>query len=158
MSIAGSSAGDVPFFAVLHDRERDNFFAAQSSEVAMRRERMTRIGVCVLLLGTVALTGCRLAEHGRRAAIDAFASFVLDSVVQAPLSQPAPQIHGGQALLPVRVAAAVPPPKDRQECLSSMELPKPRMVAIDLTLARGMRGQIVRRIVVITAPQPPATL
>jgi len=124
----------------------------------MRRERATRIGVCVLLLATVVLTGCRLAEHGRRAAIDAFASFVLDSVVQAPLSQPAPQIHGGQALLPVRVAAAVPPPGDRQECLSSMEmLPAPRMVAIDLTLARGMRGQIVRRIIVI-APQPPATL
>jgi hypothetical protein len=57
----------------------------------MRRERTTRIGVCVLLLATVALTGCRLAEHGRRAAIDAFASFVLDSVFQAPLTQAGPK-------------------------------------------------------------------
>ncbi|HEV2719630.1 MAG TPA: hypothetical protein VG323_06400 [Thermoanaerobaculia bacterium] len=96
----------------------------------------------MLLLATVgALTGCRLAEHGRRAAIDAFASFVLDSVLRvqkaAPLTQAAPS--GGQALLPVpRVAAAqpVPPPAhDRHECLSSTELPKPvsRLVSVDLT-------------------------
>lgn len=56
----------------------------------MRQERTARIGLCVLLLATVALTGCRFAEHGRRAAIDAFASFVLDSVSQAPLTQAAP--------------------------------------------------------------------
>jgi hypothetical protein len=55
----------------------------------------------VLLLATVALTGCRFAEHSRRAAIDAFASFVLDSVSQAPLTQAAPKLGGGQALLPV---------------------------------------------------------
>ncbi len=70
----------------------------------MRRERATRIGVCVLLLATGALTGCRLAEHGRRAAIDAFASFVLDSVFQAPLTQPAPKTRSG------RVVATIPVP------------------------------------------------
>jgi len=136
----------------------------------MRRERATRIGVCVLLLATVALTGCRLAEHGRRAAIDAFASFVLDSVFQAPLTQAAP-LRGRQALLPVPVVAPIP---DRQECLSSVELPKPqpRIASIDLapavpavvvwrvkrvemrmTLAE-LRG---RRIIVIARPDP-ATL
>ena len=71
----------------------------------MRRERATRIGVCVLLLATVALTGCRLAEHGRRAAIDAFASFVLDSVFQAPLTQAAPKRP------PRRAVAVTPLPK-----------------------------------------------
>jgi hypothetical protein len=105
----------------------------------MRRERMTRIGVCVLLLGTVALTGCRLAEHGRRAAIDAFASFVLGSVLQAqkaaPLTQARVDFHGGQALLPVPSASKATA-KDRQECLSSIEItlpaPQPRIAAIDL--------------------------
>jgi hypothetical protein len=127
----------------------------------MRRERTTRIGVCVLLLATVALTGCRFAEHGRRAAIDAFASFVLDSVFQAPLTQPAPKLSGGQALLPV---LRVPPPVDRQECLSSTEpvpLPPPRPhIAIDLApaqLCRLTRVEArIRRIIVI-APDP-ATL
>ena len=106
----------------------------------MRRERMTRIGVCVLLLAAVALTGCRLAEHGRRAAIDAFASFVLDSVLQvqkaAPLTQA--RVSGRQAPLPVApvapVAAAVPV-QTRQECPSSIEiqLPTPQSrIAIDL--------------------------
>jgi len=50
----------------------------------------------VLLFATVVLTGCRLAEHGRRAAIDAFASFVLDSVFRmqsaAPLTEKAPAV------------------------------------------------------------------
>jgi len=146
----------------------------------MRRERATRIGVCVLLLATVVLTGCRLAEHGRRAAIDAFASFVLDSVFQAPLTQPAPKLGGGQAPPPV-LSAEVPPPVDRRGRLSSTELPKPRIIAIDLTPATcrlsriskadvarlrvearmtvaELRGQTVRRIVVIAAPEPPATL
>src|ERR1051326_4464360 len=148
----------------------------------MRRERATRIGVCVLLLATVVLTGCRLAEHGRRAAIDAFASFVLDSVLQAPLSQPAPNVSGGQAPAPV-LSAVVPPPGDRHECLSSIEplpLPPPRIVAIDLTPAcrrlphmpkadaARLRGEArmnvaelrARRIVVVApiAPEPPATL
>jgi hypothetical protein len=149
----------------------------------MRRERATRIGVCVLLLATVVLTGCRLAEHGRRAAIDAFASFVLDSVVQAPLTQPAPKVSRGQAAAPVLASAIPPPPADRRGRLSSIEtLPAPRIVAIDLAPAcrvqritvadiarirvearmtvaemRGLHGQVVRRIVVI-APEPPATL
>ena len=130
----------------------------------MRRERATRIGVCVLLLATVALTGCRLAEHGRRAAIDAFASFVLDSVFQAPLTQPAPKVaRVGQALLPV---LSVPPPKDRHECLSYTEpLPPPRsrVASIDLVPAAPavlcrvkvrmaiaeLRGLKARRIVVV---------
>jgi len=84
--------------------------------------------------------------------------------------------------MPVPSVAAVPPPADRQECLSSIELPKPRIVAIDLTPAAcrlsrivtkadvarlrvearmtvaELRGQTVRRIVVIAAPEPPATL
>jgi hypothetical protein len=139
----------------------------------------------VLLLATVALTGCRLAEHGRRAAIDAFASFVLDSVFQAPLTQPAPKVACvGQALLPV---LRVPPPEDRQECLSYTEpvpLPPPqpriasialapsasaelcrvkRVYAFDAARARlearmalaELRGLTVRRIVVI-APDPAA--
>jgi len=141
----------------------------------MRRERATRIGVCVLLFATVVLTGCRLAEHGRRAAIDAFASFVLDSVFQAPLTQPPPV---RQALMPVR-SAELPPPAARH---TPIPLPQPRIVAIDLTpgaakvlcrvqrigaadVARlrvearmtvaELRG---RRIVVIEAPEPPATL
>ena len=108
----------------------------------MRRERTTRFGVCVLLLAAVALTGCRIAEHGRRAAIDAFASFVLDSVFRmqqaAPLTQALP-VRGGQALMPVPPravdAAPVPPPvPDRQECLSSTKLPtpKPLIASIDL--------------------------
>ena len=99
----------------------------------MRRERATRIGVCVLLLATVALTGCRFAEHGRRAAIDAFASFVLDSVFQAPLTQPAPKTR------PARVAAAIPVPP------APTPLPKPHL-------------RICRvRIIVIAHPDP-ATL
>lgn len=149
----------------------------------MRRERATRIGVCVLLLATVVLTGCRLAERGRRAAIDAFASFVLDSVYQAPLTQAAPK-H----------LAASSPTQQRHECLSStatkpkpeikpLPLPAPRMAAIDLTpaacrLPRVNLGELARvrlearmalaevrgqgfvqvRRVVIVAPQPPATL
>jgi hypothetical protein len=118
----------------------------------------------VLLLATVALTGCRLAEHGRRAAIDAFASFVLDSVFQAPLTQPAPKVaRVGQALLPV---LRVPPPEDRHECLSYTEpLPPPRsrIASIDLVPAAPavfrrvkvrmalaeLRGLKVRRIVVV---------
>ena len=78
----------------------------------------------VLAAATVALTGCRFAEHSRRAAIDAFASFVLDSVSQAPLTQAAPKLGRGQALLPVpvRLAAVPPPAHDRQECLSSTEM------------------------------------
>lgn len=103
----------------------------------MRRERMTRIGVCVLLLAAVALTGCRLAEHGRRAAIDAFASFVLDSVLQvqkaAPLTQA--RVSGRQAPLPVAAVAAAVPVQTRQECPSSIEiqLPTPQSrIAIDL--------------------------
>ena len=128
----------------------------------MRRERATRIGVCVLLLATVALTGCRLAEHGRRAAIDAFASFVLDSVFQAPLTQPAP-IRGRQALLPVPVVAPEPLP---------LPLPQPRIASIDLApavpaavLCRVKRVEVRmtlaelrgRRIIVIARPDP-ATL
>jgi len=58
----------------------------------------------VLLLATVALTGCRLAEHGRRAAIDAFASFVLDSVFQ--MQKAAPLTQG-----PGRAVAVTPLPK-----------------------------------------------
>ena len=50
----------------------------------MRRERATRIGVCVLLLAAVALTGCRLAEHGRRAAIDAFVKENGVAILMAP--------------------------------------------------------------------------
>ena len=77
-----------------------------------------------------------MAEHGRRAAIDAFASFVLDSFSSAPLTQAKPKLHGGQALVPVPVrTAAVSSPahtEDRQECLSSMEIalpaPQPRIV------------------------------
>lgn len=104
----------------------------------MRRERMTRIGVCVLLLAAVAMTGCRLAEHGRRAAIDAFASFVLGSVLEAQQAAPLRQAHinGGQALVPVPVASksAVPPAaEDKKECLSSIEIPAPvTRIAIDL--------------------------
>lgn len=102
----------------------------------MRRERTARIGVCVLLLATVVLTGCRFAEHGRRAAIDAFASFVLDSVFQAPLTQPAPKVARVRpALMPVP-SAEIPPPVDRRERLSTTELPplpQPRIAAIDLT-------------------------
>jgi hypothetical protein len=127
----------------------------------------------VLLLATVALTGCRFAEHGRRAAIDAFASFVLDSVFQAPLTQPAPKVaRVGQALLPV---LRVPPPEDRHECLSyteSLPPPQPRIASIDLApavpamlLCRVKRVEVRmalaelrgRRIVVIARPDP-ATL
>jgi hypothetical protein len=98
----------------------------------------------VLLLATVVLTGCRLAEHGRRAAIDAFASFVLDSVFQAPLTQPAPKV------------ARVPPPRDRQECLSYTE-PVCRVKRVEVRMALAeLRGLKVRRIIVI-APDP-ATL
>ena len=129
----------------------------------MRRERATRIGVCVLLLATVALTGCRFAEHGRRAAIDAFASFVLDSVFQAPLTQPAPKLSRGQALLPVPVVAPEPLP---------LPLPQPRIASIDLApavpaavLCRVKRVEVRmtlaelrgRRIIVIARPDP-ATL
>ena len=99
----------------------------------MRRERATRIGVCVLLLATVALTGCRLAEHGRRAAIDAFASFVLDSVFQAPLTQPAPKTRPG------RVVATIPVPP------APTPLPKPHL-------------RICRVRIIVIAPPDPATL
>src|SRR5690242_14974852 len=102
----------------------------------MRRERTARIGVCVLLLATVTLlTGCRLAEHGRRAAIDAFASFVLDSVLRvqsaAPLTQAKPlpanvECAGHAGAL---TAAARPPHSTKP-----IPLPAPvsRIVSIDL--------------------------
>src|SRR6266545_4415906 len=96
---------------VLHPSKRDNFLGRRSSEVAMRRERATRIGVCVLLLAAVALTGCRVAEHSRRAAIDAFASFVLDSVFRmqaaAPLEQARSGGVGGARTLPPRPLATL---------------------------------------------------
>src|ERR1051325_10929276 len=104
----------------------------------MRREWTTRIGVCVLLLAAVAMTGCRLAEHGRRAAIDAFASFVLGSVLEAQQAAPLTQarIHGGEAPLPVPVAskaAVAPPAKDKHECTASIAMPAPvTRIAIDL--------------------------
>ena len=106
----------------------------------MRRERMTRIGVCVLLLGTVALTGCRLAEHGRRAAIDAFASFVLGSISQAPLTQAKPQFSGAQPAPQSQVAAAAAPAHDVQKCPSStaaieLPTPQPRIASINLAPA-----------------------
>ena len=119
----------------------------------MRRERTTRIGVCVLLLATVALTGCRFAEHSRRAAIDAFASFVLDSVSRAPLTQAAPvNVSRGQAIVPV-LAAAVPPPaaQARQACPTSIniELPKPqpRIATIDLAPAAAAIARVNRFVV-----------
>jgi hypothetical protein len=115
----------------------------------MRRERTTRIGVCVLLLATVALTGCRFAEHSRRAAIDAFASFVLDSVSQAPLTQAAPsKVSGGQASVPVLAAAAVTPPsaQARQECVVSINIalpkPQPRIASIDLAPAAAAMARV----------------
>jgi hypothetical protein len=96
---------------------------------------MTRIGVCVLLLAAVAMTGCRLAEHGRRAAIDAFASFVLGSVLEA--QQAAPLTQGtaktasvecvGQAAAAVPTAAARPP-----HSITPLPLPRPHIAAIDL--------------------------
>jgi len=48
-----------------------------------------RLRACLMLLAIVALTGCRYAEHSRRVASDAFASFVLESLlrVQTPLTQ-----------------------------------------------------------------------
>src|SRR5438128_548127 len=118
----------------------------------MRRERATRIGVCVLLLATVALTGCRLAEHGRRAAIDAFASFVLDSVFQAPLTQPAPKtrrhVTPSVSEGPGRAVAAIavpPAPPGPSLTLGVTPLPKPHL-------------RICRvRIIVIARPDP-ATL
>jgi hypothetical protein len=132
----------------------------------------------VLLLATVALTGCRFAEHQRRAAIDAFGSFVLGSVFEMQKAAPLKQARfrcGGEAPLPVR---SVPPPEDRQECLSSTELPKPqaRLAAISLVPAEAclvrrvhvvdaarvrlevrmalaeLRGERVRRIVVVADP------
>lgn len=66
--------------------------------------RMRKRAPLLLLLATVvALTGCRFAERSRRVASDAFASFVLESLLrmQTPLTQgtvqrsssaPAPQI------------------------------------------------------------------
>ena len=109
----------------------------------MRRERATRIGVCVLLLATVALTGCRLAEHGRRAAIDAFASFVLDSVSQAPLTQAAPttvaRVTPSVSEGPGRVVAAIPVPP------APTPLPKPHL-------------RICRVRIIVIAPPDPATL
>ncbi len=54
----------------------------------------------MLLLATVVLTGCRFAERGRRAAIDAFASFVLDSVFQMQKAAPLTQAHVGATPLP----------------------------------------------------------
>lgn len=105
----------------------------------------------MLLFATVALTGCRLAEHGKRAAIDAFASFVLGSISRAPLTQPAPKLAGRQALMPVAVAsmpAAAPPAQDKHECLSSTEMPQPRVVAIDLTPAAAQIARVKRFVVV----------
>ena len=109
----------------------------------MRRERMTRFGVCVLLLAAVALTGCRIAEHGRRAAIDAFASFVLDSVFQmqkaAPLTQAAPKV----APKPVvecagQIAAPAPAAQPAHSTVVPLRLPvpQPRIASIDLAPAQ----------------------
>ena len=117
----------------------------------MRRERATRIGVCVLLFATVALTGCRLAEHGKRAAIDAFASFVLGSISRAPLTQPAPKLSGAPALTPAPVASAsvaAPPAPDRHECPFSTTLPQRRVVTIDLTPAAARIARVRHFIVV----------
>jgi len=105
----------------------------------MRRERTTRIGVCVLLFATVALTGCRFAEHGRRAAIDAFASFVLGSISQAPLTQAKPQFSGAQPAPQSQVAAAPALAHDVQKCplSATIELPtpQPRIASINLAPA-----------------------
>jgi hypothetical protein len=107
----------------------------------------------VLLLATVALTGCRFAEHSRRAAIDAFASFVLDSVSRAPLTQTAPAtVSRGQASVPV-LAAAVPPPAApaRPECLTSIRIelptPQPRIASIDLAPAAAAVARVNRFVV-----------
>lgn len=117
----------------------------------MRRERTTRIGVCVLLLATVSLTGCRLAEHGRRAAIDAFGSFVLDSVFQMQSTAPLRQKSAAPPKV-ARLAAATPAPKPCP--LAAMNLvvvneplplpaPRPRIAAVDLA-PRAVAAEVCR--------------
>ena len=123
----------------------------------MRRERTTRIGVCALLLATVALTGCRFAEHGRRAAIDAFASFVFNSVSQAPLTQAAPAKASRAAaapaaseaprrVCPVALAATAVPPTTAP---AALPFPQPRIVSIDLAPAAARIAR-VKQIVICT--------
>ena len=101
----------------------------------------------MLLLATaVVLTGCRVAEHGRRAAIDAFASFVLDSVLRvqqaAPLTQAAPPTqanvecagHAGA------LTAAARPPH------STKPLPLPRPVSLVASVDLAPKVELCRTI------------
>lgn len=110
----------------------------------------------MLLLATVALTGCRFAEHGRRAAIDAFASFVFNSVSQAPLTQAAPAKASRAAAAPaaseaprrvcpvaLAAAAAVPPTP------AALPFPQSRIVSIDLAPAAARIAR-VKQIVICT--------
>jgi hypothetical protein len=108
----------------------------------------------VLLLATVALTGCRFAEHGRRAAIDAFASFVFNSVSQAPLTQAAPAKASRAAAspaageaprrgCPIALAATAP------AAPAALPFPQPRIVSIDLAPAAARIAR-VKQIVICT--------
>ena len=115
----------------------------------MRRERTARIGMCVLLFATVALTGCRLAEHGRRAAIDAFASFVLDSLSRTPLHEKAPAV--ARAAVPpaaVRVAEALPAPNPTPDP-DPLPLPDPQpRITINLAPSAAVAVCQIRRIAI----------
>jgi len=84
--------------------------------------RMRKRAPLLLLLALIALTGCRFAEHSRRVASDALASFVLESLlrIQTPLAQgtvqrsslpPAPQVHAAAP-----AATVAPPPVEVAAC------------------------------------------
>ncbi|HEY6138756.1 MAG TPA: hypothetical protein VI670_13430 [Thermoanaerobaculia bacterium] len=108
----------------------------------------------MLLLAAVAMTGCRLAEHGRRAAIDAFASFVLGSVLEAqqkaPLTQgtarTAPVECAGQGGAVAPTAAAWPP-----HSIAPLPAPRPRIAAIDLKPALAIELCRLQRVSVSSA-------
>lgn len=88
--------------------------------------RMRKRAPLLLLLALVALTGCRFAERSRRVASDAFASFVLESLlrIQTPLTQGTVQRSASSTPAPpIPTAAPAAPKTPHIEICSRRKLP-----------------------------------
>jgi hypothetical protein len=79
------------------------------------------------MLAILALTGCRFAEHSRRVASDAFASFVLESLVrfQTPLTQGTVQ---RSPLLPAPSHVCATAPAATTVTVTATALPQPAII------------------------------
>jgi len=103
-----------------------------------------RFRACLMLLAIVALTGCRYAEHSRRVASDAFASFVLESLlrVQTPLTQGTVQRSSPRPAPPTPLAAPATMCKLRipKATTKTEVLPlAPRRISADALVASAVR-------------------